>query len=120
MAFTEIKASKKIDGVDKAAAIAYDFGDTLKDSVEKFGEAVIFTNFKRTAVITAQAAMRRMLEGGKTEEQIVEAMGTWKPGVALDRTVDPVGSLVSKFDSYSKEEQDEIIKKLKAKMGKGK
>jgi len=112
---TEIKATKKIDGVEKSAAIAYDFGNTLGESVEKFGEDVVFTNFKRTAVITAQAAIRRMLEGGKSEEEIAAAMGNWKPGVALERTVDPVASLVGKWDSYSPEEQAEILRKLKAK-----
>lgn len=115
MALTEIKASKKIDGVDKAAAIAYDFGATLEEAVERFGAEVVFTNFKRTAVITAQAAIRRMLENGKSEEEIAAGMQGWKPGVALERTVDPVASLVGKWDSYSKEDQDDIIRKLKAK-----
>jgi len=115
MALTEIKATKKIDGVDKVAAVAYDFGATLPEAVDKFGDAVVFTNFKRTAVITAQAAIRRMLEGGKGEEEITASMSSWKPGVALERTIDPVASLVGKWDSYSPEEQDEIIKKLKKK-----
>ena len=115
MALTEIKATKKIDGVEKAAAVAYDFGATLDEAVEKFGADVVFTNFKRTAVITAQAAIRRMMEGGKSEEEIATTMQSWKPGVALERTIDPVASLVGKWDSYSKEEQDEILRKLKAK-----
>ena len=115
MAFTEIKATKKINDVDKVAAVAYDFGATLEESVEKFGSDVVFTNFKRTAVITAQAAIRRMLEGGKSEEEIISAMSSWKPGVALERTVDPVASLVGKWDSYSPEEQANILKTLKTK-----
>jgi len=115
MALTEIKATKKIDGVEKTAAVAYDFGADLPESIDKFGADVVFTNFKRTAVITAQAAIRRMLEGGKGEEEIATTMQSWKPGVALERTVDPVASLVGKWDSYSPEEQMEILKKLKAK-----
>lgn len=115
MALTEIKASKKIDGVDKSAAIAYDFGASLSEATDKFGEDVVFTNFKRTATITAQAAMRRMLEGGKTEDQIVQAMAGWKPGVALERTVDPVGALESRWDSMSPEDQDRIIALVKKK-----
>jgi len=115
MALTEIKATKKINDVDKVAAVAYDFGATLEEAVDKFGADVVFTNFKRTAVITAQAAIRRMLEGDKSEEEIASAMSTWKPGVALERTIDPVASLVGKWDSYSPEEQAEILKKLKTK-----
>jgi hypothetical protein len=118
MGLTEIKATKKIDGVDKAGAVAYDFGATLEEAVEKFGADVVFTSFKRTAVITGQAAIRRMLEGGKSEEEIAANMSSWMPGVALERTVDPVASLVGRWDSYSKEEQDAIIKKLKTKQSK--
>ncbi len=112
---TEIKASKKIDGEDRAAAIAYDFGDTLKIAVEKFGADVVFTNFKRTATITAQAAIRRMLEASKSEEEIASAMATWMPGVALERNVDPVASLVGQWDSYTPEKQKEILAKLSKK-----
>jgi len=56
-----------------------------------------------------------MLEGNKSNDEIVAAMQTWKPGVALERVVDPVASLVGKWDSYSPEEQMEILKKLKSK-----
>lgn len=112
---TEIKASKKIDNEDKAAAVAYDFGATLEEAIEKFGADVVFTSFKRTAVITGQAAIRRMLEGGKGEEEIVAAMGDWKPGVALTGSIDPVASLISKWDSYTPEKQAEVLAKLKDK-----
>lgn len=115
MGMTEIKATKKIDGVDKEATIAYDFGATLEEAVNKFGAEVVFTNFKRTAVITAQAAMRRMLESNKSNDEIVAGMQSWKPGVALERVVDPVASLVGKWDSYTPEEQAEILRKLKSK-----
>lgn len=117
---TEIKASKKIDGEDKAAAVAYDFGATLEEAVEKFGADVVFTSFKRTAVITGQAAIRRMLEGAKTEEEIVAAMADWKPGVALTGSIDPVASLIGKWDSYTPEKQAEVLAKLKDKSRKNK
>jgi predicted RNA-binding protein len=115
MALTEIKATKKIGDVEKVAAVAYDFGDNLDQAVEKFGADVVFTNFKRTAVITAQAAIRRMLEDNKSDEEITSKMSQWKPGVALERVIDPVASLVGKWDSYTQEEQNEILKKLRSK-----
>jgi len=115
MGLTEIKASKEIEGVNKEAAIAYDFGATLDEAVAKFGSDVVFTNFKRTAVITAQAAIRRMLEGKKSIDEITAGMASWKPGVAMERVIDPVASLVGRWDSYSAEEQAEILKKLKNK-----
>ena len=115
MGLTEIKATKKIGDEERAAVIAYDFGENIEDAVKKFGAEVVFTNFKRTATITAQAAMRRSLEGGKSQEDIAASMAGWQPGVAMERVVDPVAALVSRWDNYSAEEQAEIIKKLKKK-----
>lgn len=117
MGLTEIKASKEINGEKREAAIAYDFGETLEDAVAKFGADVVFTNFKRTATITAQAAMRRELEGGKGEEEIVAKMAGWKPGVAMERVVDPVGTITARIQSgaLSQEEIDRIVDAIKAK-----
>ena len=113
MAMTEITAKKKIGDIEKAATIAYDFGANLKEMVEKFGEEVVFTNARGSMVITGQAAMRRYLAGGKSQEEIADLMGSWKPGIALARTVDPVSALVSQWGSYSPEKQQEILRKLK-------
>lgn len=113
MALTEITAKKSIDGVDKTAGFAYDFGDTLEVARKKFGDEIIFSNFKANAKITAQAAIRRMLEDKKTPEEIAAKMKDWKPGVALERVIDPVSALLGRWDSYSDEEKSAILKKLK-------
>lgn len=115
MALTEIKASKKINGEDKSAAIAYDFGATVEEAVEKFGADVVLSGFKKSAVITGQAAIRRMLEAGKAENEIASAMAGWKPGVALERKVDPVGALEARWDNMSDEEQKRVIALVKSK-----
>jgi len=107
-----IKASKKIGDEELATEVQYDFGGNAAAAIEKFGEEVVYSNFVRASVITAQAAMRRMLETGKTEEEIQSAMQQWKPGVQLERTVDPVASVLSRFGSMSAEEQKALIKQL--------
>jgi hypothetical protein len=114
MAMTEITAKKKIGDVDKVATIAYDFGENLKDMVAKFGEEVVFTNARGSFVITAQAAMRRYIETGKPADEIAKIMGSWKPGVALARVVDPVAALTSQWGSFTPEKQAEILRQLKA------
>jgi len=114
---TEITAKKKIGEVDKVATIVVDFGEKLADMVAKFGEDVVFTNARGSFVITAQAAIRRYIEAGKSQEEISSLMASWKPGVALARTVDPVASLVSQWSSYSPEKQQEILRQLKAGRG---
>ncbi len=108
----EIKASKKINDVDRECTVQYDFGGTVEAAVEKFGADVVYSNFVRASVITAQAVMRRMLEAGKGQDEIQATMNSWKPGVAIERTIDPVASVLGKFGSMSPEEQKALIKQL--------
>ena len=109
----EISAKKKINDVDKVATITYDFGENLNDMTSKFGEEVVFTNARGSFKITAQAAMRRYLAAGLDEGAIQEKMAMWKPGVALERSVDPVASLIRSWDTMSDEKKAEVMKKLK-------
>jgi hypothetical protein len=110
----EIKASKKIDGVDKEATILYDFGGDLDGAVILFGKEVVYANFVRSSVITAQAAMRRFIEDGKSQDEIASKMAGWKPGVPLERVVDPIAATLNKFAAMTPEEQIGLINKLKA------
>lgn len=115
MALIEITAKKEINGVEKSATITYDFGTNSTEAVKKFGDETVFSNFRANAKITAQGAMRRMLEDGKSQAEITEKMKPWKPGVALERVVDPVAALLGRWDSYNEQEKAEILKKLKTK-----
>lgn len=118
MAMTEIIATKVIDGVEKQGSFLFDFGADVNEAISKFGGEVVFSNFKRSAVITAQAAIRRLLEAGKTQAEIEETMKAWAPGVSLERTIDPVKALQNKFATMSKEEQEALIQKLMEQVGK--
>jgi len=113
MGDVEIKAKKKIGDEDKEATIYADFGEDLEDAITKFGEAVVFSNFKASAKITAQAAMRRYLEAKKSVEEIVKLMAAWKPGVAIERVSDPVAAFKAKFAGMSAEEQIAALADLK-------
>lgn len=119
MELTTINASKDIGEGDQktkvTAGISFDFGASLQEASEKFTSEVVFTNFKAAAKITAQSAMRRYLEAGKTSEEITTLMKSWKPGVAMERVTDPVAALIGRWDSYSPAEQANILKKLKSK-----
>lgn len=113
MADVEIKAKKKVGDEDKEATIFVDLGDDMEDAMNKFGEAVVFSNFKASAKITAQAAMRRYLEAGKSPEEVVKLMAVWKPGVAIERVSDPVAAFKAKFASMTPEEQIAALADLK-------
>lgn len=106
---TQIKTTKG----DREHIADYEFGDTLQDAVGMFGEEVVLSSYKRSQVITYQNAVRRMLEAGKTNEEIDKAMEAWKPGVAMERTSDPIAALMSKWSKLTDEQKAEIIAKLK-------
>jgi hypothetical protein len=114
MGVNEIKATKKIGDIDKESIITYDFGGDLDGAIALFGKEVVYANFVRSSVITAQAAMRRFMEDGKAQDEIVGKMAGWKPGVPLERVVDPIAATLSRFASMTPEEQIELLNKLKA------
>ena len=114
MAVSEIKATKKIGDVEKEGVIAFDFGGDLATAQTLFTPETIYANFVRSAVITAQAAIRRMLEDGKSQEEITAKMASWKPGVPLERVSDPIGATIAKFTTMSEDEQTALIEKLMA------
>jgi len=113
MADVEIKAKKKVGDEDKEATIYVDFGEDLEDAITKFGESVVFSNFKASVKITAQAAMRRYLEAGKSSEEVVKLMAVWKPGVAIERASDLAATFKAKFASMTPEEQISTLADLK-------
>jgi len=114
MSQIEIKVKKVIGDETKSAVVYYDFGDSLEQALDLFDDKVIFTNFRASAKITAQAAMRRYLEAGKSNDEIAELMKGWKPGVSLERKSDPVAAFKAKFASMSEADKVKALAELKA------
>jgi len=112
MAQEIIKATKQVNGVEQSVEATYDFGDSLGAATALFGEEVVLDGFRRSSIITAQSIMRRSMEAGKSQEEVQALINAWKPGVALERTVDPVAALTAKFGKLTPEEQKAIIKQL--------
>ena len=102
---TEKSSSKKLSATSN-------FGASLAEAIEKFGEDVVFSGFRRTSVITAQGIMRRLAKAGKSDAEIQAAISGWKPGVAAERISDPVARLKSMFSSMSAEERQKIMAEL--------
>jgi len=109
----EVTAKKLINDESKVATILFDSGENLDEMVEKFTAAVVFTNARASFKITAQSAIRRYLEAGLDESAITAKMATWKPGVAMERTVDPVAAIVGAWGTMSEAAKADLLKKLK-------
>ena len=108
-----ITAKRKVDGEEVVASAEYDFGENLDEMKEKFGAEVTFTSARRTMVIGIQALMRRLIDAGKTPDEIQQRVALHVPGVVSERVVDPVASLMSSWGTMSDEKKAEILKKLK-------
>ena len=110
-------AAEEVSGVievpakkdDLEATITYDFGKDLEDMVEKFGSEVTFTNARANMKIGLQSAMRRYLVAGKDCSELTTA---WKPGVQMERTVDPLSVAKKAYANMSEEEKAAFIANL--------
>ena len=120
------KEEKKVGGIteitavdpktQKSATVTYDFGENTSDAVGKFGDEVVFSNFVGKSVITVQAIIRRMLRAGNSQDEISEVIKGWKPGVAIERTFDPLSATLKRFEDMTPEEQKKFLADLKAKL----
>ena len=111
----EISATYKKGEEDRECTILFDFGGSVEAAIEKFGADVVYSNFVRASKVTAQAAMRRLMEAGSADDDVVAKMADWKPGVALERTVDPVQAMLTKFAKMDPAAQAQLIADLQAK-----
>ena len=107
-----IEATEK--GSGKKIIVSYNFGTSLTEAVEKFGEDVVLSGFRRTSVITAQGIMRRLAKAGKSDAEIQDAITAWKPGVAMERVMDPVATLKARIANMTPEERAKILAELQA------
>lgn len=75
----------KIPTTDQEMSVEYNFGDSLAEAIDLFGEATVFSNFKSACVVTLQGFMRGQMradkEGNtKSEEEVQTAVSGWAPG----------------------------------------
>jgi hypothetical protein len=100
----------KAVGTPMKCTVTYDFGDTLTEASKKFGENEVYSGFVANAKVELQAGLRRTLLAGGD----VKAFATsWKPGVKVQRVVDPIAAAKAKYASMSKEERAAFLASLK-------
>jgi len=110
----EVKA--KAPKVEKEATIMVDLGENAEDAIARFGADVVFSNYLANVKIGVQSGIRRYLEAGLDQDAIQGKFDDYKPGVTLDRVVDPVAALANKMAKMTPEEQEEAFTKLRAKI----
>ena len=88
----------------------YDYGDNLKEAVDKFGEEAVYNRFRAAIVIDLQGYIRSMLrkEPPSSEAEIVTAVAEWQPGVkAKGRT--PAERIQELMARLSDDEKSDLL-----------
>lgn len=111
-----IKVSTASPKTGRELEVDFDFGNTLQEAIDLFGEEVVYSNYKKSAVIALQALVRRNLdkdgEKAVSEEDIIKAVEAWKPSVARIIGASQKEALFNKIDKLSDEDRKALIAKL--------
>jgi len=111
--------SARAPKIGREATVEYNIGEDLNEAINLFGDAVVYSAFKQSAVIDVQAVIRRMLEAGKSEEEIQNYLSSYKLGV---RTTsgggrrDSYKAALEALLSASPEEREAKIAEIRAKL----
>lgn len=103
-----IEVTAKKDGSE--GNVSFDFGENLEEMVGLFGEGVTFSNARAQMKIGLQAAMRRRLEAGQPVDDLSTS---YKPGVQMERIVDPIAAAKAKFATMSDEDKAAFLSDLR-------
>jgi hypothetical protein len=111
---TEVTAKDGKDG--KSATVLVDLGENMADAAERFGEAVVFSNYLANVKIGVQSNIRRYIKAGLDDNAIQAKFEAYKPGVTLDRVVDPTAAIAKQLDGKTPEEMEAFFEALRAKI----
>jgi len=104
----------KAPKLGKECTVFVPFGETAAESIEMFGDSAVNSNAFANHRVIVQSGVRRALEAGKAEEEIVKIFADAKMGVATSAgAVDPVQASLSKYKLMTADERREYLASLK-------
>ena len=112
-----VNVSAKNPGTDRTATVEFDFGSTLAEAIELFGEEAIYAGFIADAKVGLQAVIRTKLKSTKedgsayTDEDIAAAASEWAPGNKTRTASDPLAKLQALLSKLSPEQRAAILSK---------
>jgi len=117
----EVQTNKvKVKGEDGKevnikTSFQYDFGATLAEAVQKFGESVVFSLYEAKGTIQVQDVCRNALAAGKSPEEAAKLAATHKLGESTAVAKDPVAVGMKALENMTSEERLAFIKQLQLK-----
>jgi hypothetical protein len=113
MPMTVTARTTKAEHKGRVVSTSYDFGSTLEESIEKFGENVVHGVFIDQSVIRLQALLRRCIEDGVADKDIQAKVDAWKMTVGgreRKSAAEKVNDLLGKMTA---EQKAELLKSLR-------
>ena len=114
MPMTVTARTTKAEHKGRVVSTSYDFGSTLEESIEKFGENVVHGVFIDQSVIRLQALLRRCIEDAVADKDITAKVEAWKMTVGgreRKSAVEKVNDLLGKM---SPEQKAELLRSIRA------
>jgi hypothetical protein len=128
----EVAAPKTATGKDaegkpeghRKLSVMFDFGASIDEAVEKFGEDVVFAGFVASATIDLQNYIRTKLEavakdadgkvipdGGfaQTDVEIEFDFASWKPGIKTRERVSPMDKIKKLLGGLSAAQKEALL-----------
>lgn len=96
------------EGQKLETTVTYDFGATVEEMVEKFGEKVIYSQILGALKISLQNYVRGLLRQGKDAKEIQKAVDAWKPGTKA-RGKSKIEKLREELAKMSEEERKALL-----------
>ena len=107
-----MQVSCKNPSVNREITIEFNFGATLAESIEMFGEDVVFSSFVADSKVGLQAYVRARLGKSDDEymsdEEILAEAAQWKPGMRK-QAADPMAKLQALLGKLSPEQRAAIL-----------
>lgn len=97
----------------REVSVVYDFGETLAETTEKFGENVTFNHSRGSMIVSLQSYIRAQISAGKTDEEIQNLVSAWKPSQRKQGKT-PKEKLQEYVSKLSAEDRAEFLKEFKA------
>lgn len=99
---------------EASITVEYEFGETIAELVEKFGEEVVFNQARSSLVVALQGAIRTALKAGKTDDEINTLVSEWKPGIRR-QAKSPQDKIKEQLASMDPEIRKALLKELSGK-----
>jgi hypothetical protein len=105
---------KTESGEVRSVTVPYEFGETLKETTDLFGDEIVHGHAVGSIKISLQALVRRDIAAGKSGEEISAHAAAWKPGMPSERKVkDPTKNILDAWPKMSEEQRTAFLRQLK-------